>query len=503
MVKQTEAREPHRFLVHGLVFLGMVVAVGSSLGAPLIPMVASRDHVSLSQAQWTLTLPFLVSAVATPAMGRLGDGPHRRTVIMVGLAIVACGGLIAALPFGFGALLLARAMQGVGLGLLPLAITTARHALPARRVDSAVAMLSITAVAGIGLGYPITGLIAQFGGLHAAYWFAFLVAIAALAICAVVVPSSHDRPKIRLDLAGALLFGAVLVGVLLVISQGSQWGWTSPKILALAGTSVVLLAAWVVLELKLAHPLVDLRLMRERGALTANVVGLLGAIGMYEVISLVTRLVQTPTSAGYGFGSPVVVAGLMLVPFSAASLAASKLGPALARRTSPTFIMAVSGVLMIAAMLMFCFARSSLTEIVVMMAAAGLGIGSTYAVIPGLIVNAVPRSETGSALSFNQVLRYVGYGLGSALSALILQAHTPAGQELPERSGYTVASLIACALWVLVVISATVLPRLRSSASESVRHEATRALTPQAQAISFVTTVPEQRDRAHSTTPTT
>ena len=69
-----------RALVPVLVFLGMVVAVISSLGSPLVPTIASVDHVSLSDAQWSLTITLLVGAVATPTMGRLGDGPHRRRV---------------------------------------------------------------------------------------------------------------------------------------------------------------------------------------------------------------------------------------------------------------------------------------------------------------------------------------------------------------------------------------------------------------------------------------
>jgi MFS family permease len=135
----------------------MVVAVVSSLGAPLIPAVASTDHISVSDAQWSLTVTFLVSVVATPTMGRLGDGPHRRAVILASLAIVVVDGVLAALPFGFGYLLVGRGLQGIGLGLTPLAMSVARDALPPERARPAVAMLSITTAAGVGLGYPITG----------------------------------------------------------------------------------------------------------------------------------------------------------------------------------------------------------------------------------------------------------------------------------------------------------------------------------------------------------
>ena len=97
----TVTRSP-RALVPVLVFVGTVVAVISSLGAPLVPAIAETMGTSLPNAQWSLTVTLLVGAVATPVVGRLGDGPHRRTVVLVVLAVVTAGGVLAALPLGLG-----------------------------------------------------------------------------------------------------------------------------------------------------------------------------------------------------------------------------------------------------------------------------------------------------------------------------------------------------------------------------------------------------------------
>lgn len=90
-----------RALVPTLVFLGMVVAVVSSLGAPLIPAIAAKYGVALGDAQWSLTITLLVGALATPTMGRLGDGPLRRRVILAALIAVVAGSVLAALPWVF------------------------------------------------------------------------------------------------------------------------------------------------------------------------------------------------------------------------------------------------------------------------------------------------------------------------------------------------------------------------------------------------------------------
>ncbi|PYC87416.1 MFS transporter [Streptomyces tateyamensis] len=454
-----------RALVPVLVFLGTVVAVISSLGAPLVPTIATVDHVSLAEAQWSLTITMLVGAVATPVMGRLGDGPRRRPVILGATAVVVVGSVLAALPLGFAFLVAGRALQGVGLGLTPLAIAAARDSVPAERSRSAVALLSITTVAGVGLGYPLTGLIAQSFGIHAGFWFGALISAIALVCAALVVPPAARREAAPLDGLGAVLIGLAVAGLLLVLTEGESWGWTAPGLWALAAGSLALLAWWIRHELRTPHPLVDLRTLRNRTVLTADVTGLVAGVVMYLLMSLVTRFVQTPTAAGYGFGASVVVAGLALLPFSVVSVLSSKAVVPLARRTSTTTVLTVGCLVSLAAMVVFLFARDHLWQVLVVMAIAGLGVGSTFAVMPGLIVSSVPAAEVGSAVSFNQVLRYVGYSTGSALCGAVLQAHTAAGQRLPSADGYRAAALLGCAVWVVIAVVTIVLPRRAGAAT--------------------------------------
>jgi len=234
-----------RALVPVLLFLGMVVSVISSLGAPLIPTIAADYHVTQGAAQWSLTIALLVGAVTAPILGRLGDGPHRRQVILSMLGLVMLGCALAALPLGFGALLAGRGLQGIGLGLMPLAMTVARDHLPAERSRSAVAVLSITASAGVGLGYPLTGLLADSYGFHAPFWFGVAISALALALAAAVVPGSNHLRRRPLDGIGAVMLSGGLIGLLLCLSEGGSWGWTSDRLLALALVTALVLGGWV------------------------------------------------------------------------------------------------------------------------------------------------------------------------------------------------------------------------------------------------------------------
>src|SRR4051812_17285926 len=128
-----------------LILLTTVTSVVSSLGAPLIPAIARDADVPIAAAQWSLTLTMLVGAVTTPLMGRIG-GNRPRSAVLAGLGVVAAGLLLCALPLGFGFLLVGRAMQGVGIALIPLAIAIARHGVPSSRVGSIVGLLSVTTV---------------------------------------------------------------------------------------------------------------------------------------------------------------------------------------------------------------------------------------------------------------------------------------------------------------------------------------------------------------------
>jgi predicted MFS family arabinose efflux permease len=448
-------RDRPRVLVAVLVFLAVESTAVASLGTPLLATIQRADHVSLAASQWALTVTLLAGSVATPLLGRLGDGRLRRPVTLGTVTVMLAGCVLSALPAGFTVFLAGRALQGAGFGLVPLATAVARDSLPAGHSRPAIAWIGVTTAVGIGIGYPLVGLLAQYLGLGAPFWCIAILSALALAAAAAALPPSPERAT-HADLPGAALLGLGITALLLLLAQGPVWGWAAPASLACAAASVVLLVSWAMVELRTRHPLVDLRLLRPRPVLAANVTAFLVALGFYPLASLVVRFVQTPAAAGYGFGAPVVVAGLMLAPFSLASLAAVRIARPLARRTSAELVVAASCVVLIAAMLVFLTARSTYWEIVVAMALAGFGVGCVYAVNPLQITGSVPAAETGSAISFYQVARTVAYSLGSAMSATVLVLNVPRGGVLPAASGYSAAALVSVVILVGALVASTV-----------------------------------------------
>lgn len=427
-----------RVLVSVVVFVGLVVAVVGSLGTPLITAVAQHYGVSLAAAQWTLTIALLSGAVTTPLLGRLGSGPRRRNVVLATLAVVVAGSALTVIPLPFALLLVGRAAQGVGLGLVALMMATVRDHLDEQRSVSTVALLSVASTAGVGVAYPLAGLITDVGGIRAAYALGLVVTAAALVAAFVVVPPSPDRPARRVDLRGALLLTVALFALLVVISQTDLWRHHAAVAATTLAVSLLLLVAWTVLEAHTDQPLVDVRLLRHPAVAAANLVMLTGGVGMYLLLSLITRYVQTPDEAGYGFGLDTFQAGLVLVPFSLCGFAAGRLVPRLRRRFGARTLLAGSTTVVLAAFLLFALARDHLAEPVIAMSILGFGVGAFSAAMPTVILAATPKAETASAMSVNQVVRSVGFSIGSALGGLILAAHTT--DVFPSEAGYATAA---------------------------------------------------------------
>ncbi len=457
-----------RALLPVLVFAAMVVSVVGTVGSPLIPTIAEAQGVPLGTAQWVLTATLLVGAVAVPVTGRLGDGPGRRGVILACLGLVSAGAVLSALAPTFAVLLAGRALQGLGQGLVPLTIAAARGALPPDKLRSAVAALSVSTAAGAGLGFPVSGLIGEALGYRAAFWFAALVAAVAVALVAAVVPRAAAGSSRPLDVPGALWLGAALLCLLLAVSQGRAWGWVSPPVLALLAAAPAFGTVWVRRELRVPHPLVDLRLLAIRPVLAADAAAVLLGTGLYALFSLVNRYVQTPPEVGYGFGASLVVTGLTLTPLSLGSVVSSRVAARLAPRVGAGRVLAFGALVVAADMAFLAVARGELWQIFAATAVAGVGVGATFATMPALIVRSVPAAETGSAASMNQVLIVVGGAIGSAASIAVLGVFTPPGQIFPPEAGYTVAFATGAAVCVLAAVVSVVL--MGSSPTDDQKH---------------------------------
>ncbi|WP_218025853.1 MFS transporter [Nocardia miyunensis] len=272
-----------------------------------------------------------------------------------------------------------------------------------------------------------------------------------LAIAWRTLPAETPGARPRIDVTGAALLALGTLGLLLVIAEPSFWAtaWVAGGVLA---GSAAILAIWAFAELRTAAPLVNLRLLGQGPVLRANLAILVAGAGLYLLFSLFTRYVQTPIDAHYGFALPGVAAGAALIPFSLLGFVAGKAMPRLVARITERWTYAFSTAIAIASALLFVVGSRSLLVVLAAIALLGFAVGGVFAVIPELVLVGVPREETASVLSINQISRSIGMSIGSALAGFLLSATTPIGATLPTRSGY-----ITAALWALPPLAASAL----------------------------------------------
>lgn len=439
----------HRLLLPTLVMLTTVTAVVSSLGAPMVPAIARDQSVSLVAAQWSLTAALLSGAVATPLLGRLGSGRRRRAVLILGMTVVTAGAVVSAIAPSFLWLVVGRAAQGIGVALTPLAIAVARDELPRERISSAVAVLSVTTVAGAGLGFPVTAWIAAEAGLSTAFWLGAAVCAATGLLTAAVIPASRSNIANPVDWIGGALLAAGTTGVLLALTQAPAWGWVATRTAALAASSVALLAWWVHRSLNSTIPLIDLRLAFHRRVVAANATAASAGVAVYMLLALVMVVVQAPRVT-FGLGEPVTTAGLLLVPYAVATLISSRLSLTLGRYVRPDLLLPLGAVSYLAASTLLAFRHSDVGSLGIGMALAGFGSGFTFVTMARIIVRVVPPRETGSAMAFNHLLRFLGFATGSTMAIVTLETFRDIG--LSPDEAFRATLLVVAALWGAVCV---------------------------------------------------
>ena len=314
---------------------GLALAVSQSLVAPALREIQTDLGTSTTAVTWVLTAFLLSASVATPILGRLGDMFGKKRVLVIALTAVAIGTFVSAIATTLAPLVVGRVIQGLGGGIFPLSMSIIRDEFPRERVAGGIALISAILGVGGGLGIVLAGPIVDHLNYHWLFWFPFIVVTIAAIGVFLVVPESPIRTRGRVDWLGALLLAGWLVALLLPISEGRSWGWTSARVLGLFAASAVIALIWVAVEIRSREPLVDMRMMRLRGVWTTNLTAILLGAGMFGSFILIPQLIELPKSTGYGFGGSVTQGGLYLLPSTVMMVVFSVVAGRLVRSVGP------------------------------------------------------------------------------------------------------------------------------------------------------------------------
>ncbi|MFG2827268.1 MFS transporter [Streptomyces sp. NPDC048434] len=452
-------------IVPVLAFSGIVVAVMQTLLVPVIKDLPVLLNTAPSNATWVMTATLLAGAVSTPIMGRLGDLYGKRRMLLTSLAVMVVGSLICGFTSDLLTMIVGRALQGFAMGAIPLGIGIMRDELPRERLGSAMGLMSSSIGVGGGLALPAAALVAQHADWHALFFGAAGLGVLSMLLTFLVVPESAVRAQGRFDVAGALGLSAGLVALLLPITKGSDWGWGSPTTLGLFGVAALILVLWGVMELRMSHPLVDLRTTARREVLLTNLASITVGVAFYAISLVLPQLLQLPESTGYGLGRSMVVAGLCVAPLGLTMMFVAPLYARIAARRGPK-VSLLLGMLVIAIGYGAGIGLMNAPwQTVIIAVVVGAGIGLAYSSLPALIIGAVDPSETGAANGLNTLMRSIGTSVSSAVIGMVLahMSQRVGPVTVPTMAGFRVSFLIATVAVLVGVALASFLPSQRTA----------------------------------------
>ncbi|MER8185816.1 MFS transporter [Kitasatospora sp. NPDC094015] len=444
---------------------GIVVSLMQTLVVPLIPELPQLLHASSANASWTITATLLAGAVATPVLGRLGDMYGKRRVLLLSLGLMVVGSVVSALGGSLVPMVVGRALQGCAMAVIPLGISIMRDELPPERMGSAMALMSSSLGVGGALGLPAAAVLAQHTDWHVLFWTSAALGAVVAGLVRALVPESPLRTGGRFDVIGALGLSVGLVCLLLAVSKGGDWGWTSGPVLGLAAAAVLVLLLWGAWELRAPGPLVDLRTSARPQVLMTNLVSVVVGFAMYAMSLIVPQLLQLPAATGYGLGRSMVEAGLCVAPSGLVMMAVSPLSARLSARKGPKVSLFTGALVIALGYALALVLMDRVWGVVLFASLIGAGIAFAYAAMPALIMSAVPASETAAANGLNSLMRAIGTSTSSAVVGVVLAQLTVrmGPVVLPSEQGFRVGFMIGLGAAVLAALVTLAIPARRPS----------------------------------------
>ncbi|MGW3288631.1 MFS transporter [Streptomyces sp. NPDC001002] len=449
-----------------LALAGIVVSLMQTLVIPIVPELPTLLHASASNTAWAVTATLLAAAVATPVVGRLGDMIGKRRMLLVSIVLLVAGSVVCALADSLVPMIIGRALQGLSAAVVPLGISIMRDALPADRLAGSTALMSASLGVGGALGLPTAAFIADKWDWHLLFWASAVLGAVAFAMVLLIVPESKVRTGGRFDLVGSLGLSAGLLSLLLAVSKGGDWGWTSGTTLGLGAAAVLILLAWGWWELRSAQPLVDLRTTAKPQVLFTNLASVALGFSMFAMSLVLPQLLQLPEQTGYGLGKSMLTVGLVLAPQGLVMMAMSAVSARVTKAKGPKITLMIGALIVASGYALNIVLMSEVWHLVLVSCIIGAGVGFTYGAMPALIMGAVDPSQTGAANSLNTLMRSLGTSFASALAGVILAQMTTdfGGHALPSESGFKVVMAIGAGAALLAFLVASFIPRRQTPA---------------------------------------
>jgi EmrB/QacA subfamily drug resistance transporter len=433
-----------------------MVSLDNLVVTTALPVMRVDLGASLEQLEWTVNAYTLTFAAFLLTGAALGDRFGRRRVFAVGLSVFTLGSAAAALAPTVEVLNVARAVQGLGGALvMPLTLTLLSAAVAPERRGLALGAWGGIGGLAIAVGPLVGGAVVEGMAWQWIFWLNVPIGVVLVPLALRRLAESRG-PEARLDLPGLALASVGLFGLVWGLVRGNGQGWGSPEIVLSLGVGAVLLALFVLWELRTAAPMLPMRFFRSRGFALANAASFLMYFGMFGSIFL---LIQFFVSIQ---GLSPLQSGLRILPWTLAPMFISPVAGALSDRIDPKWILGV-GLSLQAVALAWIASVSTPTvpysELVAPFILAGVGMALFFAPMGNVVLSAVRREEEGKASGANNTIRELGGVFGVAVLASIFAHYGGYTSTQTFSDGMNMAVLVGAAIVAVGALAAFLIPR--------------------------------------------
>jgi MFS family permease len=447
----------------------LVVNANTSAVTILLPSISKDVDAPIAQLQWAVTGYSLVGAAVIVTSGALGDVLGRRKVFVAGLALFIGSCALIALSTGAAGVIGGRMIQGAaGATILACGMSLLSVASSGSAQMKAITLWGAASAAGGAIGPLVGGLLVESTGWQGLFWIDAAVAAACVPLTLATVRESRDPSRPRsIDFLGSVLVALALAPVVLALSKGNDWGWTSPAVLGCLAVAVVAALLFVRVERRVRAPLVDLGLLRNQVLVGATIAILIVAGTINGLMYLVSIYFQDPATLGMS----ALEAGLATLPAAAGMIAITPFITPLAGRIGGGRAVALGFALATAGFATLAFVDASWTYAAFVLPLVGLAVGLGIANGPASSgsTSSVSADQVGQASGISNMARYIGSSVAVAAVAMVDNAvtnnHKAAGASTADAlaSGLAASSLVM-AIWTACGIGLVVLLKRQRAA---------------------------------------
>lgn len=440
--------------------VALVVMYTEAMLLPSLPKIQEEFNVTPAEASWILSIYLIVGTISAALFGSLGDIYGKKRMLLLVLSIYSVAVTLTGYAPTFPLLLAARALQGLGMAMFPLAFSLIREEFPPRLVPTAQGLVSAMFGIGIIVALPVGAYLSQYYGWRATYHTVTPFAVLLTVLIAYFVRESRYRAPRSADYLGVALFAAAAVSFIVGVTEAPNWGWTAPPTLALFALSAVSAAVFAIQEATTDGPFIP-RDILNRNVVASTVAILMVAYAFQMSGQNLSYLFEMPPP--YGYGLSILQTGLYIAPMAVVQMIGAPIAGRLLWRVGAKR-MSYIGVLLAVAGFQLASANlhSGVWNIIAYMSLGFLGLALLNVSLINLLTFSVPRQRLGVATGLNTVFRNLGSAVAPAVAGTVLTTFATTAVfklgsaalflSVPSTTAYSVNFDIATAMFLLSLI---------------------------------------------------